>query len=210
MLCLLCAHPAQSAELQTYDCEHCGLKFKDPASFITPAEEAIRYSHHNNDSSDEGYRKFLNKLVTPLQNFLPAGQFNHIDFGCGPEPTVSLLLQSSKVQSRNYDPQFYPDNDLLTKNFYDVLTSTEVVEHFRNPANDWNLMISLVKQNGIMAIMTQLLKDETKYTDWWYKNDPTHIVFYRKKTIDMICRIHNLDLLFCDQQSVMIFKKLGN
>jgi hypothetical protein len=56
--------------------------------------------------------------------------------------------------------------------------------------------------------MTQFLTQSTEYQKWWYKNDPTHIVFYGRETLEFIARKFNLEILFDDKHSVVIFKKL--
>jgi hypothetical protein len=207
MKCLLCANECLNAPLQTYDCPNCGLKFKDSGFFLSHKEEKDRYQSHNNNPDDQGYRDFLNKLIFPLEKFLPAAPFQSLDFGCGPGPTISLLMKKYGAQTADYDPAFFPRNELLKPSFYDVVTSTEVVEHFHNPKNDWELLISLVKSGGLLGIMTQFLKPETDYAKWWYKNDPTHVVFYREKKKNFLSESYGLEKLFYDENSVIIFRK---
>lgn len=109
----------------------------------------------------------------------------------------------------NYDPIFYPDAHLLIPETYDVVVSTEVVEHFKSPSSDWDLLVGLVKDNGILGVMTQFIHPETDYEKWWYKNDPTHVSFYQEKTIHYLAEKFALDILYNDQKSVVIFKKRG-
>lgn len=207
MKCLLCTTECSNSELQTFDCPNCGLKFKDPNSFLNNQEEIDRYKSHNNNPDDKGYRDFLNKLVIPLEKFLPEVPFNSLDFGCGPGPTISLLLKKYGAITSDYDPLFFPQTELLKTSHYDAVVSTEVVEHFHHPAEDWKLLSSLVKSGGILAIMTQFLKAETDYAKWWYKNDPTHVVFYNEKTFSYLCECLGLEKVFCDENSVIIFRK---
>lgn len=206
MNCLLCHTDSEEFSSDTFLCPECGLVFKNPDIFLSHDEDVSRYSSHNNDSTDQGYLDFLGKLINPLKEFLPR-RFQALDFGCGPGPTVSLLLEEAGGEVENYDPIFFPDAHLLVPESYDVVTSTEVVEHFKTPHSDWELLVGLVKDNGILGIMTQQFSSDIDYKSWWYKNDPTHIVFYQKKTFEYLAEEYNLDILFNDNKSVIIFKK---
>jgi hypothetical protein len=207
MKCPLCSNESLPSIIQTFDCSHCGLKFKDPNILLSNKEESDRYQTHQNNPDDQGYKNFLNKLIIPLEKFLSKETFLSLDFGCGPGPTVSLLLEKFGADTYDYDPLFFPKNELLKPFLYDVVTSTEVVEHFHHPKADWQLLTSLVKSGGLLGIMTQFLKPETDYAKWWYKNDPTHVVFYTEKTFDYLSEYYGLEKVFCDEISVIIFRK---
>lgn len=206
MNCLLCHFDSTPFELDTFLCQECHLVFKNPNVFYNTVQDIERYSTHNNSNADQGYLNFLEKLVHPLKSFLPR-KFSALDFGCGPGPTLSGLLEDLGGQVENYDPLFFPDAHLLIPESYDVVTCSEVVEHFKTPSSDWEMMIDLVKDEGILAVMTLLYSKEIDYKKWWYRNDPTHIVFYQSETIDYIAKTYNLEILYTDHKSVIIFKK---
>lgn len=209
MNCLLCHTNSTAFELDTFMCPECQLVFKNPENFLSDEEDVKRYSSHQNISTDQGYLDFLGKVVNPLKQFLPR-KFSALDFGCGPGPTMPVLLEELGGSVENYDPIFFPDAHLLVPDIYDVVTCTEVVEHFKTPAKDWDILIDLVKEGGLLGVMTQLFSKETDYQKWWYKNDPTHIVFYQAHTMNWIAEKYNLDILFADQKSVIILKKREN
>lgn len=206
MNCLLCQTNSNVFEADTFMCPECALVFKNPKAFLSTEEDVARYSSHQNISTDQGYLDFLGRLVQPLKSFLPK-KFTALDFGCGPGPTLSLLLEEVGGTVENYDPIFFPDAHLLVPETYDVVTSTEVVEHFKTPQQDWEILIGLVKDNGLLAIMTQFYSKEIDYQAWWYKNDPTHIVFYQKETFLYLAETYNLEILYTDNKSITIFKK---
>lgn len=208
MNCLLCHSISTLKSDETFLCPDCGLVFKNPALHLSNEEDLKRYSSHQNNKEDQGYIDFLNKLVIPLAGFLPS-QFNALDFGCGPGPTLGLLLSKFGGVVENYDPIFFPRKELLDKKF-DVVTSTEVVEHFKNPAEDWALLVDRVKAGGLLAIMTQFINSGIDYKSWWYKNDPTHVVFYQEKTFEFLAAKFGLEVLFDDKKSVIIFRKIKN
>jgi 2-polyprenyl-3-methyl-5-hydroxy-6-metoxy-1,4-benzoquinol methylase len=206
MNCLLCQTDSSKFEGDTFLCPNCSLIFKNPKNFWNEEQDAARYTTHNNNNEDKGYVEFLRKIIPPLKSFLPK-KFTALDFGCGPGPTLSILLEEVGGDVENYDPIFFPDAHLLVPETYDVVTSTEVVEHFKNPKNDWDLLTGLVKDNGLLAIMTLFYSIEIDFKSWWYKNDATHIVFYQKETIEYLATKYNLEILYTDYKSITIFKK---
>ena len=206
MICLLCQTDSNPFEADTYLCPECALIFKDPKIFWDTEKDTKRYSTHQNSSEDKGYVDFLSKFVAPLKEFLPS-KFYGLDFGCGPGPTLSLLLEETGGTIENYDPIFFPDAQLLIPETYDVVTCTEVVEHFKTPAHDWELLTGLVKENGLLAIMTLLYSENIDYKTWWYKNDPTHVVFYQEKTLNFIEEKYDLEKIYTDNKSIIILKK---
>jgi len=188
-----------------YQCPNCRLLFKNPNHHLSAQEDLKRYSAHQNNSEDQGYIDFLNRLIDPLNNFLPKS-FTGIDFGCGPGPTIAKLLNQYGGEVVNYDPLFFPNENFLLQTF-DVVISTEVIEHFKNPLKDWQTLINLIKPDGLLGIMTQFYTDNINYETWWYKNDPTHVVFYGPKTLDYIASCYKLDKIYDDQKSIVIFRK---
>lgn len=205
MNCLLCSHPAEDFLGVAFKCPRCSLVFKNPSEHLNSAQDLQRYSSHQNNAEDPGYKKFLNKLLEPLTPFLPK-TFEALDFGCGPGPVLALMMAEMGGTVFNYDPVFQNEKFLLERK-YDVVTSTEVVEHFKKPDHDWKVLVDLVSPGGILGIMTQFLKEETDYKSWWYKNDPTHVVFYNAQTFHYLEETFGLEKLFDDNNSVIIFRK---
>lgn len=205
MNCILCQKPTTAFKSVAFKCTHCGLVFKNPSDHLNSEEDLKRYSSHQNNKEDQGYIDFLNRVLIPLTPFLPES-FTSLDFGCGPGPTLSLMLQKKGGVVHDYDPLFFADQKLLNQK-YDVVTSTEVVEHFKNPKEDWDQLVSLVKPKGVLGVMTQFLSDDIDYQTWWYKNDPTHVVFYNEKTFEFLEKTFNLEIIFNDKKSVILFRK---
>lgn len=205
MNCLLCHTSNAILSGEVFKCSHCGLTFKNPSMHLNYEEESKRYSYHQNGIHDQGYVDFLNRMLLPLTRFLPK-EFSSLDYGCGPAPTVSRMLQERGGNVHDYDPLFCPDKKWLNEK-YDVVTSTEVVEHFKNPKSSWEELTSLIRPSGVLAIMTQFLREDVDYQSWWYKNDPTHVVFYNDKTFAYLAERFELEIIFNDRKSVIIFRK---
>ncbi|MCE2571047.1 class I SAM-dependent methyltransferase [Motilimonas eburnea] len=185
-------------------CQDCDLRFADALHFLYGEAEKAIYDCHINDPDDQRYQAFLNRLVAPLSAKL-APQSVGLDYGCGPGPTVSQMLAQAGHQVALYDPFYYPNKDVLTKQ-YDFVTCTEVVEHFYQPARDWPKLFALLKPHGWLAVMTQLASNDAQFQRWYYKGDPTHVSFYSQTTMNWIAAQFNCHIAFYDAD-VMLFQR---
>jgi len=84
---------------------------------------------------------------------------------------------------------------------------TEVIEHIANPQLLLTQLNSILKQAGILAIMTKRVIDQQAFSTWHYKNDPTHICFYSLKTFEWIGRTLNWRLEIIDKDVVFFYKE---
>lgn len=182
--CPVCALPSAhflSVGGQDYfRCPTCGARFLDPAQHPTRDVERATYLRHENDPDDPGYRRFLAKLADPLSTRL-SGPAQGLDYGCGPGPALAAILREAGHDVAVYDPFFAPDPAPLSR-VYDFVTCTEVVEHFHHPARDFARLRDLVRPGGWLAIMTCFQTDDSRFVNWHYRMDPTHVVFYRDET----------------------------
>lgn len=205
--CLLCQSNTplffQSAGRVFYQCPACKLIFVDPSNHLNAEEEKSRYDYHQNSPDAAGYVQFLRQLSDPLLNHLLPGQHG-LDFGCGPGPTLSLLLEEAGMHMNLYDPFYYPDETALERQ-YDFITCTEVVEHFHHPHQSWQQLTDLVRPGGWLGVMTSVVPDDIDFADWHYKNDPTHVCFYATQTLQWLAErfglmlLHNTEKIFLFQ-----------
>jgi Methyltransferase domain len=186
-----------------FSCNICGLTSLSQKQLLKPDEEQFRYEQHNNNPDDPRYREFLGKLYIPLQSLLKKSSFG-LDFGCGPGPALALMFEDSGYRMNTYDP-YFANNPAALNKYYDFITSTEVFEHFYNPFKDIDLLFSLLKPQGILGVMTKLLKDDIDFPTWFYRNDTTHVTFYTKKTWEWISRRWNATILTLDD-NIVIFR----
>lgn len=135
---------------------------------------------HENDPEDPRYRNFLSKVSTPLLNRLQPSCVG-LDFGCGPGPALAKMLSESGHEMHLYDPFFAPDPSTL-KRTYDFITCTEVAEHLHQPAAEFALLDTLLRPGGWLAIMTSFQSDDADFYNWGYRQEPSHVVFYREET----------------------------
>jgi len=197
--CPLC-FSAQSAlfhrdpQRDFHRCKQCALVFVPTANHLSADDEKGYYDLHQNSPHDTGYRTFLERLYKPLlQQLKPASQ--GLDFGSGPGPTLSLMLEEAGHSVELYDPFYAPSQTVFTRQ-YDFITSTEVVEHLKAPDFELNRLWALLKPRGVLAIMTKRVIDQTAFARWHYKNDPTHIVFFSEQTFHWLGKRWQVEPVF--------------
>ncbi|MGD8234107.1 class I SAM-dependent methyltransferase [Vibrio sp. TRT 1302] len=207
--CPLC----QSLEIEHYyadkrreylRCQQCELVFVNPDHRLDAKEEKAHYDLHENDPADEGYRRFLSRVSDPiLERIEPSS--HGIDFGCGPGPTLSLMLQEQGHTMSLYDIYYHPDAEVLSKT-YDFMTATEVIEHLYQPNQVWQQWLNLVKPGGWIGLMTKMVIDVEAFASWHYKNDPTHVVFFSRNTFRYLAERDQLELEFIGNDVILLRK----
>lgn len=203
LLCL-CANIKIKYRVQNrafFQCPECELIQVAAPSRLQAEEERARYLLHENiDTAD--YRKFLCRLALPLIEKI---QTTHkgLDYGSGTFPLMEKIFREKGYSMDSYDPFFLPAAELLT-NTYDFITCSEVAEHFFHPGDEFRRLFSLLERGGFLALMTEPVPSE--FVSWHYHRDPTHVVFYAKKTMLWIGKAFEAHVEFISP-SVTIFKK---
>lgn len=174
-------------------CTNCQLISLEPSLRLSFHKEQSRYELHQNDSNNSEYRKHLSKAINPLIEVLEKGA-RGLDFGCGPNPTASIMLENGGFEMRNYDPFFIPDEGAL-QNTYDFIICTEAAEHFFTPRKEFELLHKITRPRGWLAIMTQLFDPSQSFATWWYTRDPTHVSIYTKESLKWIADTWGWDII---------------
>ena len=188
-------------------CPTCEAVFLLPHLLPDPDEERERYLLHENDPDDPGYRDFLSRLAKPLLERLPPGQ-EGLDYGCGPGPALARMLEEAGHRVRLYDPFFYPDRSVLDRT-YDFISCTETAEHFHDPAGEFARLDRLLNPGGWLGVMTTFRPDDRDFPSWYYRRDPTHVVFYREATFRRLAERFDWHCEF-PVPDIFIGRKLGN
>jgi 2-polyprenyl-3-methyl-5-hydroxy-6-metoxy-1,4-benzoquinol methylase len=175
-----------------------------PECWLDEAGEKAVYDLHDNDPGDEGYRRFLGKLATPLLARLSPG-LKGLDFGCGPGPALAQMLTGEALEVALYDPIYRPECAVLEAR-YDFITCTEVIEHLRQPHETFALLDSLLKPGGWLGVMTCFQTDDARFANWHYRRDPTHIVFYREATLAWIAEAFGWSLEIPAKDVALFYK----
>jgi hypothetical protein len=162
---------------------------------------------HNNSFESQGYVKIfmdlLNDYIKPLNI---TGKI--LEFGSGPGPVLKELLLREGYDVFDFDP-FFNMNDTYLKNKYQLITSTEVVEHFVEPLKEFKHLSGLLEKNGYILLMTRLRTMEvSEFTNWWYRRDLTHISFYTLDTFKEIGKKFGLRIVKTNNINIIVFQKI--
>lgn len=188
MKCSLCGSKTRYFEKwkeRQYDrCEQCQGILMLPEYYLSPEEEKLRYQSHNNDVEDPRYRQFVNPVTAAVQNDFTNSSLG-LDYGCGTGPVAATELKEKGYQVNLYDPYFEDDPQVLELK-YEFIICCEVMEHFYDPAEEFRRLYSMLLTNGKLYCKTSLYNDTLEFSNWYYKNDPTHVFFYTKETLEWI------------------------
>jgi hypothetical protein len=187
-----------------WKCSYCEAIFLDKEFYLSSNDEYKHYLTHNNDVNDPRYKQFLSNLMLPLIDRIKLNSIG-LDYGCGPGPALSLMLREKGYQMFNYDPFFHAIKRNLLKK-YDFICCTETVEHFHNPFGEFTRFNELLNNNGTIGIMTNFHSEQDIFENWYYIKDPTHVVFYNKKTFQIIAKIFDWDSEFLGNNLVILKK----
>jgi SAM-dependent methyltransferase len=189
-----------------YRCKVCEFIFIDKAHILSSEDEGRRYEIHNNEISDPSYRSYFKNFIDYIEDDLDKGH-TILDYGSGPQPVLADVMEENGYTVDIYDKFFYNRKEYLDKK-YDVIISTEVFEHIYNPVETLETLLSILNKNGKLILMTAVspLTDE-EFKRWWYIQDPTHVVFYNKKTFDTISRKYDLNIIKYNHKNIIIFQR---
>ena len=188
-------------------CDNCGFIYKNKEFHLSLDIEYENYKMHNNSFESQGYVKIfmdlLNDYIKPLNI---TGKI--LEFGSGPGPVLKELLLREGYDVFDFDP-FFNMNDTYLKNKYQLITSTEVVEHFVEPLKEFKHLSGLLEKNGYILLMTRLRTMEvTEFTNWWYRRDLTHISFYTLDTFKEIGKKFGLRIVKTNNINIIVFQKI--
>lgn len=208
MNCTLCNTPLKRrADHQYFICDTCGAYVMDEKFYVTSEQEKNRYEEHNNDVNDEGYQKFVSPLTNAvLHRFDP--HHKGLDYGSGTGPVVAKMLHDKGYDVKLYDPFFHPDEDYLNHQ-YDYIFSCEVFEHFIQPREELDKLLTLLNPGGYLLILTNLLVGKSPFKNWYYRNDPTHVFIFTPQTMHYIEKSFPLSIEYMSDKLV-VMKYTGN
>lgn len=159
-----------------------------PAEYhLDATAEKAQYDLHDNRPDDPAYRRFLTRAADAVTARL-APPARGLDFGCGPGPTLSIMLAEAGYDMTVFDPFYAADSGVFATD-YDFITATEVFEHLRDPKGELERLLSCLRPGGWLIVMTRRPHgDRESFAAWHYIHDPTHVCFYSLETFDWIAR----------------------
>ena len=210
--CLLCGSATNLIHLthmkaDYHHCDSCQFISKD-SRFLIPEEEALKiYNYHNNSIEDPRYvayfQRFLDAAVLPFASEGKEG----FDFGSGPSPVLAQLLERDYGYAMDIYDLFYAPDKVYEEKKYQLVTTTEVVEHLQNPLPYFRLFKELLVPGGILAVMTQFHANvEADFIKWHYVRDHSHISFFTPVTMAYIASQTGLVVIYTDNQRYITFK----
>lgn len=153
---------------------------------LCPEEEKAQYDLHQNDPADSGYRQFLSRLADPLMARLKPGSVG-LDFGCGPGPTLSVMMAEVGFPMDLYDIYYFPDVSWQSRR-YDFITATEVLEHLAAPLVVLKQLWQRLPSGGWLALMTKRWTTLEAFSRWHYILDPTHVSFFHQVSFEWLAQ----------------------
>ncbi len=211
-LCRICGQNTKKIvdikkDITYYRCKSCGFIYLDNKNIIDSCSEKKHYEKHNNGFDSLGYVKmfedFIDVAIEPYIKSIKTA----LDFGCGKGPVLAELLHRKGIEVDKYDIYFYPKEVYKGKK-YDLITSTEVFEHIKEPIESLKLLSQYTNKNGYIILMTKfppLNKDE--FLNWWYRRDITHISFFTPKSFEIMAKKMDLKIVKTLNNNIVIFQK---
>lgn len=187
-------------------CPSCKLVFQSVESLPGADEERSRYELHRNDKEDEGYRNWLGSFIK--SSVIPWYKNGDIlDFGSGPRPVLTEILESKGYSVFSYDPFFAPL--WPEQRAFSLILLCEVLEHIHDPLKEFRRLGAVAADGAVLSLKTQFLPslNPHDFKGWWYKEDTTHIRFYSPESLKALGENSGWDLMSQDGKSLAIYKK---
>lgn len=191
-----------------YNCEQCGLIFRDKSEIVSSDQERKRYLLHRNSFRDKKYVEWLKQIIEEVKKIVDFQGCKILDYGCGHTPVFPKILKEYYAVNKVdlYDIYFYKNLDGEKR--YDCIFSIEVFEHFHQVRKEVEKVLFLLNKRGYLILVTNFHnQNETDFLRWWYISDITHTSFYSEKTLQFITSSFHLKLLYCNQKNIAIFQK---
>ncbi|WP_188093928.1 class I SAM-dependent methyltransferase [Sulfurimonas sp. CVO] len=190
-----------------HKCLECEYIFLDEFFYVDEVREKKHYDKHHNSFESLGYVKMFEDLieefVTPLKENIKSA----LDFGCGEGEVLPVLLERNNIVCDRYDLFYFPQKVYLGKE-YDIILSTEVFEHLKNPLEIFKELLSYVKKDGYLLLMSAFHpSNDEEFLKWWYIRDITHIGFFNLKTFEYIADALDVKIVKHNLKNIIIFQK---
>ena len=211
MLCHICNNTVTTfthtkSKILYYHCESCEYIFKSPLYYQDFSTQEERYNLHTNHEEDLGYIAYFQRFLDFVLPHIDTPK-NALDFGCGCSSLLASLFIKLGISCDYYDPIYHP-HTLDKSKKYDLIVSTEVFEHLHQPRKVFEDLIQRLSPEGYLAIQTQFHpNDKEAFKQWYYHQDPTHIVFFRAKTFKILAHMYGCEYLMDNDKNMVIIRK---
>ena len=209
--CLICGagvlHPLKGYESNyLVECEGCGFVFCQRK----PTTEELKAHYDLYPRANAISEITLKRYDELLDTFEPFRKTNNlIDVGCGD----GYFLEAAKRRNWNvFGTEFTQeaievcrkkgiqmtesplDSGHYPRDFFDVVTSFEVVEHINNPHQELAVFNSILRKHGVVYVTTPNFNSISRNilkSKWNIIEYPEHLSYYTSRTLRMLFRQHN-------------------
>ncbi len=212
MDCHICSKPCESfvhtkTSITYYHCNACEYIFKSPKYYQDLQTQKERYNLHQNNEEDADYRAYFQRFLDFVLPYV-SGVHTALDFGCGRSSLLAQLLEEEGISCDYYDPIYHP-HTLDDSKKYELIVSTEVFEHLHQSKEVFENLLGRLDKGGYLAIQTEFHTNEhLGFQTWWYPQDPTHIVFFRVKTFEVLCETFACKIVAENGKNMVIIQKM--
>lgn len=193
-------------------CKKCSFVFSNP---YIPEEYIVKFYSELDDkeySSEADGRsknfrliiKRLKKIEKPGNNLLDIGAASGIFLNIaykegynisGVEPSDFLVKEAKKLYGINLFKGTI--NDFKTSENFSVITLLDILEHLVNPDKFISKIKDLIKQNGILVIVTPDINSFTAkiFGKRWWHYRIAHINFFNLKSINILLKKYGFEII---------------
>ena len=213
MNCHICKSPTisfvnEKTSLLYYHCLKCEYIFKSPEYYQDFTQQKERYNLHQNDEEDAGYQAYFRRFLDFVLPWVGEAK-SALDFGCGVSLALAHLLDKEGIACDAYDPIYHPHAFKSDKK-YDLIVSTEVFEHLHDPKMVFASLVERLEEGGYLALQTQFHPNtQSAFKQWYYPQDPTHIVFFRVKTFEVLAKMYGCKVLEDNAKNMVVIQKIS-
>lgn len=189
-----------------YRCLECDYIFMDEKHYLDAEFEKKHYDNHDNNLESLGYVKMFEKLIEEFVTSDTKDIKTVLDFGCGEGEVLPILLERKNIKCDKYDLYYFPEKVYEDKK-YDLICSTEVIEHLANPLDTLKELLLHLNKDSYLLLMTYFHpSDDEQFLKWFYIKDMTHIGFFSMKTFKSLASKLNLEVVKHNNKNVVLFK----
>jgi len=194
----------EKTNITYYHCKSCEFISKSSEYYQDLEGQKLRYNLHQNNEDSTGYRAYFQRFLDFTLNLIP-NVGRALDFGCGRTSLLAKMFEENGIPCDYYDPIYHPN--IFSKN-YDLVVSIEVFEHLHNPKKTFERLISMLPKGGYLAIQTEFhLNNLEAFKTWYYHQDPTHIVFFTKKSFQVLASMHASVVVMDNGKNMVLIQK---
>lgn len=188
-----------------YRCQNCGLVQAFPLPSKNEVKKLYQGDYYKNysfyNSQIPAHRAYFQKKIAQIKKYRSSGKL--LDVGCA----VGILLDEAKKQGftpEGVDVSDYAVNQCLKldlkafvgditvinkKNYYDIITAFEIVEHEYDPVKALKTMALLLKPGGLLVITvpnTETLTNKLMGKYWFGWRNKEHLYHFNQKSLFLL------------------------